>query len=134
MNNDHEREKFKRLMEGFSLAVYANALGEMGKINSRKLMAEMSEGSKMSREYLEHHSSIETDGGAGLIHAKEQKRVLLDDVDIDWVFTEQETDVFRAMWVANMSMDSIAKELGRKKLEIGLLIIEQAELGEIQVR
>ncbi|MET3658888.1 IDEAL domain-containing protein [Sporosarcina psychrophila] len=61
MNNDHEREKFKRLMEGFSLAVYANALGEMGKINSRKLMAEMSEGFKMSREYLEHHPSIETD-------------------------------------------------------------------------
>ncbi|WP_438298410.1 IDEAL domain-containing protein [Sporosarcina sp. FA15] len=33
----------------------------MGKINSRKLMTEMSEGSKMSREYLEHHPSIETD-------------------------------------------------------------------------
>ncbi|QNK86262.1 IDEAL domain-containing protein [Sporosarcina sp. resist] len=61
MNNDHEREKFKRLMEGFSLAVYTNALGEMGKINSRKLMAEMSEGSKMSREYLEHYPSIERD-------------------------------------------------------------------------
>ncbi|WP_399632520.1 IDEAL domain-containing protein [Sporosarcina sp. SG10008] len=41
--------------------MYTNALGEMGKINSRKLMAEMSEGSKMSREYLEHHPSIETD-------------------------------------------------------------------------
>lgn len=33
-----------------------------------------------------------------------------------------------------MSIDSIAEELGRKKLDIGLLIIEQAELGEIQVR
>ncbi|MET3657144.1 IDEAL domain-containing protein [Sporosarcina sp. FSL K6-1540] len=41
--------------------MYTNALGEMGKINSRKLMTEMSEGSKMSREYLEHHPSIETD-------------------------------------------------------------------------
>ncbi|QNK86454.1 IDEAL domain-containing protein [Sporosarcina sp. resist] len=63
MNNDHdhEREKFKRLMEGFSLAVYANALTEMGKINSRKLMAEMSEDPKMSRQYLEHHPSIKTD-------------------------------------------------------------------------
>ena len=61
MNNDHEREKFKRLMEGFSLAVYTNALTEMGKINSRKLMAEMSEEPKMSREYLEHHHSIKTD-------------------------------------------------------------------------
>ena len=61
MNNDHEREKFKRLMEGFSLAVYANALAEMGKINSRKVMNEISEESKMSRQYLEHHPSIETD-------------------------------------------------------------------------
>ncbi|KAA0944094.1 hypothetical protein FQ087_18380 [Sporosarcina sp. ANT_H38] len=69
-----------------------------------------------------------------MIHAKEQKRVLLDDVDIDWVFTVQETDVFRAMWVANMSLDSIAEELGRKPLEIGLLIIEQAVLGEIKER
>ena len=69
-----------------------------------------------------------------MIHAKEQKRVLLDDVDIDWVFTDRETEVFKAMWEADMSMDSIAEELGRKPLEIGLLIIEQAELGEIQVR
>ncbi|QNK87771.1 IDEAL domain-containing protein [Sporosarcina sp. resist] len=61
MNNDREREKFKRLMEGFSFAVYANALAEMGKINSRKVMNEISEESKMSRQYLEHHPSIETD-------------------------------------------------------------------------
>ena len=60
MDNNHDREKFKRLMEGFSLAVYADALTEMGKINSRKLMAEISEESKMSRQYLEYHSSIET--------------------------------------------------------------------------
>lgn len=69
-----------------------------------------------------------------MIHAKERKRVLLDDVDINWVFTERETDAFRALWEADMSIDSISEELGRKKLEIGLLIIEQAELGEIQVR
>ena len=69
-----------------------------------------------------------------MIHAKEQKRVLLDDGDIDWVFTERETNVFRAMWESDMSMDSITEELGRKKLEIGLQIIEQAELGGIQVR
>ena len=69
-----------------------------------------------------------------MIHAKEQKRVLLDDVDIDWVFTDRETEVFKTMWEADMGMDSIAEELGRKPLEIGLLIIEQAELGEIQVR
>ncbi|MEK4715098.1 MULTISPECIES: hypothetical protein [Sporosarcina] len=60
MNNDYEREKIKRLIESFSLAVYTNALGEMGKLNSPKLTAELSEESKMSREYLEHHPSIET--------------------------------------------------------------------------
>lgn len=37
--SDHEREKFKRLMESFSFAVYANALAEMGKINTRNFMA-----------------------------------------------------------------------------------------------
>lgn len=52
-----------------------------------------------------------------MIHSKEQKRVLLDDVDIDWVFTERETDVFRSMWKMDMSIDSIAEELGRKKLD-----------------
>ena len=54
-----------------------------------------------------------------MIHAKEQKRVLLDDVDIDWVFTERETDLFRALWEADAGLDSIAEELGRKPLEIG---------------
>jgi len=86
MNNDHEREKLKRLMEGFSLAVYANVLTEMGEINSRKLMADMSEESKMSRQYFEYNPSNKinvTDEDVGIIHAKEQKRVLLVDVGID---------------------------------------------------
>ncbi|QNK89418.1 IDEAL domain-containing protein [Sporosarcina sp. resist] len=61
MNNDHEREKFKRLMEGFSFALYANALAEIKKIDTSKVMARMSEETKMSRQYLEHHPSIKTD-------------------------------------------------------------------------
>ncbi len=61
MNSDHEREKLKNLMGNFSVAVYVDALTEMGKINSRKLTAEMSKELKMSRLYLEHHPSIETD-------------------------------------------------------------------------
>ncbi|KAA0944095.1 IDEAL domain-containing protein [Sporosarcina sp. ANT_H38] len=61
MNNDHEREKLKRLMEGISFAVYANAFAEMGKINSQIFTTEMSDESKMSRQYLEHHPSIKTD-------------------------------------------------------------------------
>ncbi|WP_255452164.1 hypothetical protein GGGNBK_11460 [Sporosarcina sp. ANT_H38] len=37
MNNDHEREKFKILMEGISFAVYVNAFAKMRKINLSKL-------------------------------------------------------------------------------------------------
>ncbi|WP_255452486.1 hypothetical protein [Sporosarcina sp. ANT_H38] len=43
MNNDHEREKLKRLMEGISFAMYANAFAEMGKINSQIFTTEMSD-------------------------------------------------------------------------------------------
>lgn len=61
MNNDHEREMFRSLMKSFSYAMHKNTLEEMQNIVSRKLAAERSEESKMSREYLEHHPSIETD-------------------------------------------------------------------------
>lgn len=69
-----------------------------------------------------------------MIAAQEQTHVLMDELDIDWVFTRSEVQKFRTMWSADMSIDSIAKELERKPLEIGLLIIEQAERGEIKVR
>lgn len=54
-----------------------------------------------------------------MIHAKEQKRVLLDDVDINWVFTERETDLFRALWEADAGLDSIAEELGASLWRLG---------------
>lgn len=38
------------------------------------------------------------------------------------------------MWRKGASAEEIAKELGRPILEIGLLIIEQAELGSIKQR
>lgn len=69
-----------------------------------------------------------------MIAAKEQTHMLLDNLDIDWVFTRVEVQTFREMWVADFSINSIADEMDRKPLEIALLIIEQAELGEIKVR
>lgn len=89
MNNDHKREEFKRLMEGFSLAVYANALAEMGRINSRKFMAEMSEEPKMSRQYLEHHHSIKT--------GVTDKDMLL--LQIDMALDAGDMEMF--MWLTN---------------------------------
>lgn len=69
-----------------------------------------------------------------VVQLKEVKRTLLDDVDINWVFTVRETDVFRDMWKRRKSIEDIAKKLKRPTLEIGLLIIEQAELGNIGQR
>lgn len=69
-----------------------------------------------------------------MIQAKERKRILLDSVEIEWEFTERETIVFGTMWRANENIEAIAKKLKRPVLEIGLLIIEQAELGSIEKR
>lgn len=69
-----------------------------------------------------------------VVQLKEVKRTLLDELDINWVFTERETDVFRDMWKRRKSIEDIAKKLKRPPLEIGLLIIEQAELGNIGQR
>lgn len=69
-----------------------------------------------------------------IVHLKETKRVLLDGVDINWEFTGWETLVFQMMWRGNESVGTIADKLDRPMLEIGLLIIEQAELGNIKQR
>lgn len=69
-----------------------------------------------------------------MIQLKEEKRILLDSVDINWEFTVRETIVFQMMWRGNENIEAIAKKLKRPMLEMGLLIIEQAELGNIEVR
>lgn len=69
-----------------------------------------------------------------MIQLKEEKRVLLDEVDIDWTFTVRETLVFQMMWRSGENVETIAKKLKRPVLEIGLLVIEQAELGNIEQR
>lgn len=69
-----------------------------------------------------------------MIQKKEERRILLDNVEIDWEFTVRETLVFQMMWRSGESAEKIAKKLKRPMLEIGLLIIEQAELGNIEQR
>lgn len=69
-----------------------------------------------------------------MIQLKEQKRILMDEVDINWEFTVRETEVFKVMWNEQENIETIAKQLRRPMLEIGLLAIEQAELGETEVR
>lgn len=65
---------------------------------------------------------------------KKEKRMLLDKLDINWSFTRWETLVFQMMWRGGESIGTIAEKLDRPILEIGLLIIEQAELGNIKQR
>lgn len=69
-----------------------------------------------------------------MIQAVEQKRILLDAVDINWEFTRRETMIFQMMWRGNENIGTIAEKLDRPMLEIGLLAIEQAELGHIKPR
>jgi len=69
-----------------------------------------------------------------MIQLKEEKRILLDSIEINWEFTERETMVFGMMWRDQENIETIAKQLKRPMLEIGLLIIEQAELGKIEQR
>ena len=69
-----------------------------------------------------------------MIQKKEQKRILLDEVEVNWEFTVRETDVFQEMWNDGKSADSIAEQLRRPMLEIALLIIEQSALDGITPR
>lgn len=44
-----------------------------------------------------------------MIQLKEEKRVLMDGLDIDWTFTVRETLVFQMMWRSGESVETIAK-------------------------
>lgn len=69
-----------------------------------------------------------------MIQAKEKKRILLDEVDIDWEITERQTIVFRKMWEEGKSIFEISKKLRLDTDVIALLIFEQAKLGHIEQR
>lgn len=65
---------------------------------------------------------------------KQEKRILLDGLDVNWEISRWETITFQIMWRKGASIEEIAEELGRPITEIGFLIIEQAVLGNVKQR
>lgn len=49
-------------------------------------------------------------------------------------FTDQELENFVELWKGDISAENIARKMKRKPLEIGLLIIDRAEMGFIKQR
>ncbi|MGB5945332.1 hypothetical protein [Paenisporosarcina sp.] len=49
-------------------------------------------------------------------------------------FTVQELEDFVELWKGDISAENIAKKMSRKPLEMGLLIIDRAEMGLIKQR
>ncbi|WP_252503085.1 hypothetical protein [Sporosarcina sp. Marseille-Q4943] len=60
--------------------------------------------------------------------------MLFDEVEVKWKWTESELIKFRKMWKDGASIQQIGKELKINKRSIGLLVIDQAEQGEIKPR
>lgn len=61
---------------------------------------------------------------------------LFDDerIALNPIFKQRELDKFYAMWEDGASLSTIARELGRRNLEITLLIVDRAEAGMIESR
>ena len=60
--------------------------------------------------------------------------IILDKVEIDWVWTDKDLWSFRALWNDGASLETIAKKLYRPLLEVELLVLDQAELGDVKKR
>lgn len=60
--------------------------------------------------------------------------IILDKVEIDWVWTDKDLWSFRALWNDGASLEMIAKKLYRPLLEVELLVLDQAELCNIKKR
>jgi len=60
--------------------------------------------------------------------------VLLDELDINWTATSDELELFRDFWDRGLNGLEIANRMGRTSTEVALLIIDQAERGEIEIR
>lgn len=56
---------------------------------------------------------------------------VFDDLDLDLIFNEVEIAQFLDYWRKGYSLKTIADKLRRKPLEIGLLVLDRAEVGEI---
>lgn len=69
-----------------------------------------------------------------VVQLMERKRILFDEVEIDWFVTERQTIVFRKMWKDGYSIFDITKKLKLDMDVVGLMIIEQSILGRIEQR
>lgn len=62
------------------------------------------------------------------------QHVLLDDIKIKWIWYESELIRFREMWNDGESILDMAKEFRTNQRSIALVVMDQAELGEIKQR
>lgn len=69
-----------------------------------------------------------------MIAVKERKRMLLDDIDMDWTYTDTQVSAFRKMWQQDAGIGDIATELGWEPTKVALMVIDQAEKGLIEQR
>ena len=69
-----------------------------------------------------------------VVQLLERKRILFDNVEIDWFVTERQTIVFRKMWKDGYSIFEISEKLELDTDVVGLLIMEQSILGRIEQR
>lgn len=62
------------------------------------------------------------------------QRVLLDDIKIKWIWYESELVHFREMWNEGETVKEMAKAFRTNARSIALVVMDQAELGEINQR
>lgn len=62
--------------------------------------------------------------------------VLFEDynLDLDFVFTDEQLQRFKEMWSEGLSVQDIAMKMHRKPSEVVLLVFDHAERGLIQNR
>lgn len=60
--------------------------------------------------------------------------LLFENATVKWSWKESELLKFREMWNAGEHVKTIAKEFGKNKRSIALVVMDQAEQGEIEPR
>ncbi|MFB5192683.1 hypothetical protein [Alicyclobacillus fastidiosus] len=55
-------------------------------------------------------------------------------IEFDLLFSDEEVEAFRRFWDMGTDVKKIAKKMHRHEIEIGALILDQAELGHIEPR
>lgn len=70
-----------------------------------------------------------------MVSAKHEPfHLLFDSVPVKWTWKESELMRFREMWNEGESIHDIAKVFKTNKRSIALVVMDQAELGEIKPR